>query len=429
MASGSKRKRSYPAGHGSALPLLSGVAPSMEDKDNDFVCPICFNLLKEAHITRCGHTFCFECIMKCFETNSRCPKCNFDLEHRKNDIFPNFLLNELVAKHKLKLDNLSKAQVSITSALSGASGASGENPQEILNKILDPGSKITLTECEYMMRALTDRKDELLNQSLLVEYKLLKEFLTQLKRIKDDELIRLKRETSVIQDDLNLVESLVQDVQQIEIVEMTNDVNGEKSDKAAIVPSMVTTGEGFNLFKRKGDSVEGVMEVRRTHMQRHFDDLTSCYFSNRVQKVLFPPDTCSESPNDDDNDGFYEFSSSLNNFTRYSGLRHLATLSYTTDMFNNASIVSSIEFDKNQELFAIAGVTKRIKIYNYNTVLKDTVDIHYPCIEMVCGSKISCVAWSAFHQSTLASSDYDCTVIVWDALTATKVSNVLISNI
>ena len=71
--------------------------------------------------------------------------------------------------------------------------------------------------------------------------------------------------------------------------------------------------------------------------------------------------------------------------------------------------------------FLIAGVTKRIKIYNYNTVLKDTVDIHYPSIEMVCGSKISCVAWSAFHQSTLASSDYDHTVIVWDAATATKV--------
>ena len=77
-------------------------------------------------------------------------------------------------------------------------------------------------------------------------------------------------------------------------------------------------------------------------------------------------------------------------------------------------------------LLYIAGVTKRIKIYNYNTVLKDTVDIHYPCVEMVCGSKISCVAWSAFHQNTLASSDYDCTVIVWDALTASKVRNILL---
>ena len=146
---------------------------------------------------------------------------------------------------------------------------------------------MTLGECEHMIRALSERKDELLNQSLLVEYKLLKEFLTQLKRIKDDELIRLKRETSVIQDDLNLVESLVENVQQMKIVEV--DPDDPKSaeigheEKAAIVPSLVSS-EGFNLFKRKEDSVEGVMGVRRKHMQRHFDDLTSCYFSNRVQK-------------------------------------------------------------------------------------------------------------------------------------------------
>ena len=106
---GSKRKRSYPGGYSSAMPLLSGVTPSMEDKDNDFVCPICFNFIREAHITRCGHTFCFECIIKCFDTSSRCPKCNFDLENRQSDIFPNFLLNELVAKHKIKLDKVAKA--------------------------------------------------------------------------------------------------------------------------------------------------------------------------------------------------------------------------------------------------------------------------------------------------------------------------------
>jgi len=409
---GSKRKRSYPGGYSSAMPLLSGVTPSMEDKDNDFVCPICFNFIREAHITRCGHTFCFECIIKCFDTSSRCPKCNFDLENRQSDIFPNFLLNELVAKHKIKLDKVAKA----------SAASNPRSDQEILNSILDPQSSMSLPECEHMIRALNDRKDELLNQSLLVEYKLLKEFLTQLKRIKDDELIRLKRETSVIQDDLNLVESLVENVQQMKIeVADPDDPEGVEighEEKPALVPNLVTSGEGFNLFKRKEDSVEGVMGVRRKHMQRHFDDLTSCYFSNRVQKVLFPPEAKEEV---EENEGFYEFSSSLNNFTRYSSLRHLATLSYTTDMFNNASIVSSIEFDKDQELFAIAGVTKRIKIYNYNTVLKDTVDIHYPSIEMVCGSKISCVAWSAFHQSTLASSDYDHTVIVWDAATATKV--------
>ena len=55
---------------------------------------------------------------------------------------------------------------------------------------------------------------------------------------------------------------------------------------------------------------------------------------------------------------------------RYSTVRSLSTLNYTTDIYNNSSIVSSIEFDKDQEYFAIAGVTKRIKIYDYNVVLK-----------------------------------------------------------
>ena len=96
---------------------------------------------------------------------------------------------------------------------------------------------MSLPECEHMIRALNDRKDELLNQSLLVEYKLLKEFLTHLKRIKDDELIRLKRETSVIQDDLNLVESLVENVQQMKIEVADPDDPEGKINKGIQSPS------------------------------------------------------------------------------------------------------------------------------------------------------------------------------------------------
>ena len=159
-------------------------------------------------------------------------------------------------------------------------------------------------------------------------------------------------------------------------------------------------------------------------MNTHFEDLASCYFSMRASQMAFPATEDSVTPDSDvhtSHDGLEEFSRCLAKFTRYSKLHPLATLSYTTDIFNNASIVSSIEFDKDNELFAIAGVTKRIKVYDYNVVLKDIVDIHYPSIEMVCGSKISCISWNSFHKSTLASSDYDCSVIVWDANTAQRV--------
>jgi E3 ubiquitin-protein ligase RFWD2 len=46
---------------------------------------------------------------------------------------------------------------------------------------------------------------------------------------------------------------------------------------------------------------------------------------------------------------------SLTKFTRYTKMRSLATLRYG-DMFNVSNIVSSIEFDKDDELFACAGV-------------------------------------------------------------------------
>ncbi len=61
--------------------------------------------------------------------------------------------------------------------------------------------------------------------------------------------------------------------------------------------------------------------------------------------MMFPPEDEEEGPS---YSGLNEFSDCLTKFTRYSDLRPLATLSYTTDMFNNASIVSSIEFDKDK---------------------------------------------------------------------------------
>jgi len=56
----------------------------------------------------------------------------------------------------------------------------------------------------------------------------------------------------------------------------------------------------------------------------------------------------------------------------------------------------SIEFDKDGEMFAIAGVTRKIKLFDYANVLKDSVDIHYPVGEVQCSSKIRFV-FTYFH--------------------------------
>ena len=63
---------------------------------------------------------------------------------------------------------------------------------------------------------------------------------------------------------------------------------------------------------------------------------------------------------------YEEFSETLHQFTRYSGWRELSSLNYG-DQSNAYSIVSSIEFNRDGEIFAVGGVTKKIKVSSYTS--------------------------------------------------------------
>lgn len=58
---------------------------------------------------------------------------------------------------------------------------------------------------------------------------------------------------------------------------------------------------------------------------------------------------------------YEDFAETLEQFTQYSGWCELSSLNYG-DQSNPYSIVSSIEFDRDGEMFAVAGVTKKIKV-------------------------------------------------------------------
>jgi hypothetical protein len=66
---------------------ISGVMNS--DVDSEFTCPICFDMIDAAHVTKCGHSFCQVCIQTALEHTHRCPKCNTPCSIQK-DVFPNF---------------------------------------------------------------------------------------------------------------------------------------------------------------------------------------------------------------------------------------------------------------------------------------------------------------------------------------------------
>lgn len=374
--------------------VLNGINSSYEDRNSDYLCPICFDVIEEAHMTPCGHTFCYKCITTGLEYSNRCPKCNFVIE-KKEQIYPNFLLNELITKYKQKAaDKRLKLQ--------------GNNPvvSELHELILQESDSMNLNDVYNMLDVLSKKKQQLEADCKAAQAQLLREFLQQVRKHKQEQMHQLTSELSFIDQDLKRVEESSKSPDNCWLVDPASCLAGGDAANAS------TMQDGFNGSKHgsKPQWVQTTLASRRKRVHLHFDDLEDCYLTARTKSL-----------NSTSADGLKEFTENLSKFTRYSSMRPLATLNYATDLLNGTSIVSSIEFDKDNEFFAIAGVTKKIKVFEYGTVIQDIVDIHYPVNEMMCNSKISCISWSSYHKGMLASSDYEGTVTIWDAFTGQKV--------
>ena len=105
---------------------------------------------------------------------------------------------------------------------------------------------------------------------------------------------------------------------------------------------------------------------------------------------------------------YEDFAVTLDQFTKYSTWKEVSSLNYG-DQSSACSIVSSIEFDKDGEVFAVGGVTKKIKvsqldficctltvrcftflqIYSFSNLLQSTgFHGHFPVCEMTCQAKL-----------------------------------------
>nr|CAH7714422.1 unnamed protein product [Callosobruchus chinensis] len=410
-------------------PRPTSNAP-FDDKNADFLCPVCFNLIEEAHVTKCGHTYCYNCITKSIETQKRCPKCSSNL--RVDDIFPNFLLNDLIKKHKLRVNGYEALGLTRDSSGEFASAADG-----LRDFVAAESQNLTLPDVNVMLEILTQRKQLLEAESFAAQNRLLLEFLRHLLKQKRERQAQIAKEITIIEADIEEVGEKLKEVHSkcptLEDVERTtagaseSDASTVSAMKKEMIEMIDNIGSSTGRRDEAGSSSEtpsrsnSSLALRRRRMHAYFDDFVDCYFSHRCKDVIFGKDADKTArPAHEPNVGLDQFRESLIKFSTYNSLRVLSTLNYSSDLFNNSTIVSSIEFDKDNEFFAIAGVTKRIKVFEFNGVIKDIVSIHYPCIEMVSRSKISCVSWHTYHKSTLASSDYEGTVTIWDASTGQR---------
>ncbi|KAL3094213.1 hypothetical protein niasHT_023646 [Heterodera trifolii] len=192
---------------------------------------------------------------------------------------------------------------------------------------------------------------------------------------------------------------------------------------------------------------ERVVQLRH-RMLRHVPSLETAYLSLRVapvQKettetpaaVVVGTTSSTTTTTTTTADSLDEFSLLVKNMYRYGEVKVLTTLNYNIDAYNLPSIVSSIEFDKDGDFFVIAGVTKMIKLYDFNALMDhcggtdqppttagndDGITtpafVHQPMVQLRCNSKISNVSWNPYNKHMQASSDYDGTVQLWDTAAA-----------
>ncbi|MCL7029016.1 hypothetical protein MKW94_001573 [Papaver nudicaule] len=173
--------------------------------------------------------------------------------------------------------------------------------------------------------------------------------------------------------------------------------------------------------------------VKEGRLMRNINQLENAYFSMRSQVELSETDSSTrvdkdllnkvQNENDEPlpkqktiNDRLGSFFDGLCKYARYDKFELRATLR-SSDLLNSSNVICSLGFDRDEEYFAAAGVSKKIKIFEFNALLDDSVDIHYPVVEMPSKSKLSCVCWNNYIKNYLASTDYDGVVQLWDVNT------------
>ncbi|KAK4522128.1 hypothetical protein GAYE_FCTG49G0007 [Galdieria yellowstonensis] len=324
-------------------------------------CPICFTTLKDSFITPCQHTFCYECISKHLETKSSCPSCQSYLV--MSLLKPNYEVDEAVKVYEQRRKRSRSHSYSASTDL-----------QHWISQV----DNLSAEELAVLIEDLKNKKEQREKAEKREDQFLLFEFLQQAISKKEATVRRLQDELQV----------LVQSKQQLE-----SEYPLLQQNKESALEEHMQSSSSLHMN-------------RRQRIMEHFDYL---------EERLYTLHQCSESHN---NIGaaLDQFREDLYKFSKYAGLQCKAILKHA-EIPNISNIISSIEFDRDSEYIATAGVTKRIRIFEFGNVLESVLDTHYPVKEMVSPTKLSCLSWNSYIHNHLLSSDYEGVVTLWDAIT------------
>lgn len=161
--------------------------------------------------------------------------------------------------------------------------------------------------------------------------------------------------------------------------------------------------------------------LHKERFLKNIDQLENAYFAMRSKKEASGPNSATRTDTDvlkrernfqvqhtavQETEELGTFFDGLYKFARYNKFKVCGSLK-NADNVHCANVICSLSFDRDEDYFATAGVSKKIKIFEFSSLLDDTVDIHYPLIEMTNRSKLTCVCWNSYIRNYLASTDYE----------------------
>lgn len=237
------------------------------------------------------------------------------------------------------------------------------------------------------------------------ESELLLHFLTTLK---DEKL----KKASKLDDDIKCLEADLEEVSKRHVSRTgeTLDLHDKKMSGAAEVRSCFLLNKNESTLTRNISQIESVYYTMRSQIQLGDTNTLSRsdldVIRNRDRFSTMQVKNKEAFPDKNPTDRLGSLFDGLCKYARYNKFEQRAVLR-NGDLLNSANVICSLSFDRDEDYFATAGVSKKIKIFEFDALLNDAVDIHYPVIEMTNKSKLSCVCWNSYIKNYLASTDYD----------------------
>eukprot|EP00002_Diphylleia_rotans_P029783 TRINITY_DN607_c0_g1_i20.p1 TRINITY_DN607_c0_g1~~TRINITY_DN607_c0_g1_i20.p1 ORF type:complete len:441 (-),score=90.75 TRINITY_DN607_c0_g1_i20:1510-2832(-) len=326
-------------------PTSSAVPSKKRSAREDTDCVICLSLMINPHLTPCGHTFCLECISKHLESKQSCPLCSKQLTN--DHLFPNIQLNNLVKKihSSIKVQKHSPIMKELCSSL-GDRRPSGKSLDSLLAVLAQK-------------KAVTEIQDSVSQAYFLLH------FLEFAKTNKLKEFAELQAQINELQRDITTLDSMRPD--RLCDERRAPDLHSASYLRSYEPPRFYQdASQTPSCALSKSSPLSDAVAKRRERLEPHFEELVQTYTSSRTS---------------DCDQNIAGISTIVDDLTRFSQLKSVSSIR-NTESAGTSCIVSSIEFDRDEQFFAAAGTNKKIKIYDVEEILKDPLSAHLPVKEI-----------------------------------------------